>query len=134
MPVNNINHAVITGNLTKDPELKETGTGKKVCELRVAVNSSFKRGDEWESKPNYFQVIVWGRQAENVNEYLSKGSPVAVDGRLEWQSWPDKEGDGINSRVVLVANNIQFLGGKNATSPKGDADGSAEGGNDDIPF
>lgn len=111
MAVNNINTVVITGNLTREPELRETQTGKSVCELRVAVNSTFKSGDKWESKPNYFQVNTWGGLAENCNKYLDKGAPLAVSGRLEWQKWESKEG-GLNSRVVIVADSVQFLGSK----------------------
>jgi single-strand DNA-binding protein len=114
MAVNNINHVVITGNLTREPELRETGTGKSVCEMRVAVNSSFKQGDKWESKPNYFQVNTWAGLADNCAKYLEKGSGVAVSGRLEWQKWESKDG-GINSRVVIVADSVQFLGRANAT-------------------
>lgn len=108
MPANNVNTVVITGNLTREPELRETSNGRSVCELRVAVNTNFKSGDKWESKPNYFQVNTWGGLAENCNKYLQKGSPIAVSGRLEWQKWESKEG-GLNSRVVIVADNVQFL-------------------------
>ena len=79
---------VITGNLTRDPELRSTPSGTSVCELRVAVNS--RRKDDsgnWVDKPNYFDVTVWGAQGENCATYLSKGRPVAVDGRLDWREW-----------------------------------------------
>src|SRR6185369_5357517 len=79
----NINRVVITGNLTRDPELRSTPGGTSVCILRVAVNS--RRKDEsgnWVDKPNYFDVTVWGAQGENCAQYLAKGRPVAVDGRL----------------------------------------------------
>jgi single-strand DNA-binding protein len=127
MPASNVNVVVITGNLTQDPDLRETGAGTPVCELRVANNASIKKDGEWVSKPNFFQVNVWGGMAENCNKYLSKGSKVAINGRLEWQKW-ESEVDGekkTNSRVVIVANQVEFLN----TKPKEDkSDG------DDIPF
>ena len=93
MAATNINRVVITGNLTRDPELRATGGGTPVCSLRVAVNS--RRKDEsgnWVDKPNYFDVTVWGAQGENCAQYLAKGRPVAVDGRLNWREWEDTGG------------------------------------------
>lgn len=132
---NDINHVTIIGNLTKDPEVKQTSNGKSVAELRVANNSTFKKGDEWVDRANYFQVTAWGKQAENAGEYLAKGSRVAVDGRLEWQSWEKADGEGLNSRVVIVANNLQYLSTpkKVDASTESDADAS-EGDDSDIPF
>lgn len=130
----NVNVVVITGNLTRDPQLRTTEGGKKVCNLRVAVNGRRKNGnDEYVDKPNYFNVSVWGTQGERCNEYLSKGRPVAVEGRLDWKE--QGEGDDHREYVQIVANIVQFLGGK----PKdGDAEAEPEsednGGGDDIPF
>jgi len=108
----NINRVVITGNLTKDPELRSTPGGTAVCQLRVAVNSSRKNANgDWEDKPNYFDVTVWGAQGENCATYLSKGRPVAVDGRLDWREWETKEGDKRQS-VSIIANSVQFLGSR----------------------
>jgi single-strand DNA-binding protein len=154
----NINVAVITGNLTKDPELRHTGGGTAVCELRVAVNSSRKNGQtgEWEDKANYFDVVVWGAQGENCANYLSKGRPVAVEGRLDWSEWEAKDGSGKRQKVQIVAKSVQFLGSRDGSggggggsegggfSPSSDvpADSSdfagatagGGGGDDDIPF
>src|SRR4051812_9687384 len=84
---NSINRVVLVGNLTKDPELRHTPGGTAVCSLRLAVNSSQKdpSSGEWTDKPNFFDVTVWDRQGENCAQYLSKGRPVAVDGRLDWR-------------------------------------------------
>src|SRR5918911_1953900 len=82
----NINRVVLVGNLTADPELRHTGGGTPVCGLRIAVNG--RKRDEsgnWVDKPNYFTVNVFGNQAENCAQYLSKGRPVAIDGRLDWR-------------------------------------------------
>ena len=92
MAATNINRVVITGNLTRDPELRTTRGGTAVCSLRVAVNTRRKdqSSGEWVDKPNYFDVTVWGQQGENCAQYLAKGRPVAVDGRLEWREWQDQ--------------------------------------------
>jgi single-strand DNA-binding protein len=154
----NINVVVITGNLTQDPELRHTGGGTPVCELRVAVNSRRKDGatGEWVDKPNYFNVTVWGAQGENCANYLSKGRPVAVEGRLDWREWEAKDGGGKRQAVQIVANSVQFLGSRdgggggggngNGFTPQTDtpadtsdydaapAGGGGGGGDDDIPF
>src|SRR2546423_10509363 len=84
----NINRVVLVGNLTKDPELRQTGGGTPVCSLRIAVNTRRKdESGQWGDKPNYFSVSVFGNQAESCSQYLSKGRPVAIDGRLEWREW-----------------------------------------------
>jgi single-strand DNA-binding protein len=113
MAATNINRVIITGNLTRDPELRSLPSGMSVCSLRIASNTRRKDGQsgEWVDKANYFDVTIWGRQGENAAQYLSKGRPVAIDGRLEWREWQDKEGNNRQS-VEIVADNIQFLGGR----------------------
>jgi single-strand DNA-binding protein len=121
----NINVVVITGNLTQDPELRHLGSGTAVCELRVAVNSRRKDGStgEWVDKPNYFNVTVWGAQGENCANYLSKGRPVAVEGRLDWREWEAKEGGGKRQAVQIIANSVQFLGSRDGGGGNGDGGG-----------
>jgi single-strand DNA-binding protein len=124
----NINRAVLVGNLTKDPELRHTPGGTPVCSLRVAVNS--RRRDEsgqWTDKPNYFSVSVFGNQAESCAQYLAKGRPVAIDGRLEWREWEAKDGGGKREAVEIVADSVQFLGGR------GDGELGGGGGNQFVP-
>jgi single-strand DNA-binding protein len=121
MAATNINRVVLTGNLTADPELRNLPSGMAVCKLRVACNTRRKgAGGEWEDKPNYFDVTVWGAQGENCARYLSKGRPVAIDGRLEWREWQDKDGNKRQS-IDIIADSVQFLGGRD------DAGGSSNG-------
>ncbi len=109
----NLNVVVITGNLTSDPELRSLPSGTSVCKLRVAVNTRRKNGStgEWEDKPNFFDVTVWGAQGENCARFLSKGRPVGVQGRLEWREWETQEGQK-RQAVDIIADSVQFLGGR----------------------
>ena len=128
MAAANINVVVITGNLTRDPELRHTGAGTALCEMRVAVNGRRKDGQSgnWVDKPNFLDVIVWGTHGENCAQYLAKGRPVAIEGRLDWREWEAKDGSGKRQAVQIVANSVQFLG----TKPQGR--GSDEGG-EELP-
>jgi single-strand DNA-binding protein len=120
----NINSVCITGNLTKDPELRSIPSGTSVCKLRVAVNSRRKDGSsgEWVDKPNYFDVTVWGAQGENCANYLSKGRPVAVQGRLDWREWENQEGQK-RQAVEIIANDVQFLGSRDGSGGGGNGNG-----------
>src|SRR5215218_1952868 len=124
MASTNINRVVLTGNLTRDPELRSLPSGMAVCNLRIASNTRRKDNStgEWVDKPNYFDVTVWGAQGENCAQYLAKGRPVAVDGRLEWREWEDKETGAKRSAVQIIADSVQFLGGR-------DDGGNGNGGN-----
>ncbi|HYG95821.1 MAG TPA: single-stranded DNA-binding protein, partial [Solirubrobacterales bacterium] len=122
----NINSVVITGNLTRDPELRQTPSGTAVCGLRVAVNSRRKEGDQWVDKPNYFDVTVWGAQGENCANYLSKGRPVAIEGRLDWREWEAKDG-GKRQAVQIIANTVQFLGSRDGSGGGGNGNGGGGG-------
>jgi single-strand DNA-binding protein len=142
----NINRVVLVGNLTRDPEVRQTPSGTSVCSLRIAVNS--RRRDEsgqWADKPNYFSISVFGNQAESCAQYLSKGRPVAIDGRLDWREWQTQDGQK-REAVEIVAESVQFLGsrgdsefggGGNQFVPAGastSADADFQGTDDDIPF
>ncbi|MFL5840216.1 MAG: single-stranded DNA-binding protein [Thermoleophilaceae bacterium] len=109
----NINRVVLVGNLTKDPELRSTPGGTSLCKLRLAVNTRRKdQSGQWTDKPNYFDITVWGQQGENCATYLQKGRPVAIDGRLEWREWDATDGSGKRQAVEIVAESVQFLGGR----------------------
>ncbi len=159
MAASNINRVVLTGNLTRDPELRSLPSGMSVCSLRLAVNTRRKGASgDWEDKPNYFDVTVWGAQGENCARYLSKGRPVALDGRLEWREFQTQDGQK-RQAVDIVADTVQFLaGGRDdagsggngggftprsdipvdtndfAAAPSGGRGSSAPADDDDIPF
>ena len=134
MAASNINRVVLTGNLTADPDLRETPGGLKICKLRVACNTRRKdQSGQWVDKPNYFDVTVFGAQGENAHRYLSKGRPVAVDGRLEWREWADKETGKNRQSVDIIADSVQFLGSRDDQGGGGASQGggdSFQGGSD----
>lgn len=113
-----INRVTLTGNLTSDPELRSTQSGLSVCSLRLACNTRRKNQTtgEWEDKPNYFNITVWGTQGENCARFLAKGRPVAIDGRLEWREWQAQDGTK-RQAVEVIADTVQFLGSREAPAP-----------------
>ncbi|MDR2101148.1 MAG: single-stranded DNA-binding protein [Treponema sp.] len=109
-----LNHVVLIGRLTRDAELKYTAGGQAVCKFSIAVNRRKKSGDQWVDEANFFDIVVWGRQGESLNQYLLKGKMVGVDGELRQDRW---EQDGQNrSKVEIIANNLQLLGGNTGGS------------------
>ena len=130
------NKVMLMGNLTRDPELRYTSNGSAVTNFGLAVNRKFKQGDEWKEDVCFVDITVWGKQGENCAEFLSKGRPAFVEGRLQYSTW---ESDGQKkSKLEVVANTVQFLGfrgdsqgGPPAGPPAGQ---SAVSGEDDVPF
>jgi single-strand DNA-binding protein len=105
-----INRVLLVGRLTRDAELKSIASGQSVCKFSIAVNRRRKNGDQWEDEANYFDVVVWGRQGESLHHFLEKGKQVGIDGELKQDRWSQ---DGQNrSKVEIVANYVQLLGGK----------------------
>jgi single-strand DNA-binding protein len=142
----NINRVVLVGNLTRDPELRHTPSGTPVCKLRLAVNTRQKDASgNWGDKPNYFDVTVWGNQGESCAQFLAKGRPVAVDGRLDWREWDAQDGTK-RQAVEIIADTVQFLGSREGGGgaepqyvPAGaaaatEADFAPSATDDDIPF
>lgn len=107
----NINRVVLTGNLTRDPELRSLPSGTSVCTLGVAFSDRVKVNDEWTDRSHFVNVTVWGGQGENCARFLSKGSAVAVDGRLQYRAWEGPDGSK-RSAVDVVADSVQFLGAR----------------------
>jgi single-strand DNA-binding protein len=114
------NQVVLMGNLTRDPELRQTPNGQQVCSFSLALNRSYKGADgNWQEATDYIDVVAWGPLGERVAQYLSKGRPCLVNGRLQSRSW---EQDGQKrSKVEVVAQDVTFLGGN-------DSNGGGQGG------
>jgi single-strand DNA-binding protein len=140
-----INRVTLVGRLTRDPEIRHLPSGSAVLQLGLAVNGR-QRDDagNWIDKPNFFDVKVFGNQAEMLAQHLSKGRRIGVDGRLDWSSWEAQDGTK-RSKVEVVAQSVQFLdsrmeaegGGERQFVPAGaaqDADFAPAGTDDDIPF
>jgi len=119
----NFNKVLLIGNLTKDPELRYTPQGTAVVNLRLAVNRRFRdRNQELKEEVCFITAVVWDKQAETANQYLHKGSPIFIEGRLQSRSWEDNSGQKRNT-IEVRAERIQFL--SSASSPRAGA-GAAE--------
>lgn len=129
----NLNKIFLLGNLTRDPELRYTPSGTAVSTFGLAVNRRYKQNDEWKDDVCFIDIVCFGKQAENCTEYLNKGSLAFIEGRLQWRSWEDENGQK-RSKHEVVANNIQFLPkGKEGGFEK-NKDDSGDLVEDDIPF
>jgi len=137
--------AVIVGRLTRDAELKYTNSGQAICHFSVATSSKKKKGDQWVDEASFWDVDLWGKQGESVNQYLLKGKLVAVEGTMRQDRW---EQDGqARMKVIVTANTVQLLGGNPAgqgQAPQGQQADTRQGPaaqapspddfSDDIPF
>ena len=104
-----INHVVLVGRLTRDAELKYTASGQAVSKFSIAINRRRKNGDQWEDEANFFDIVLWGKQGESLQNYLVKGKMVGIEGELRQDRWQQ---DGQNrSKIEIIANYIQLLGG-----------------------
>jgi single-strand DNA-binding protein len=139
-----INRVVITGNLTRDPELTATASGMSILKMGIAVNDRRKnqQSGEWEDVPNFFDVVVFGTRGESLSRFLSKGSKVAIEGKLRWRSWETPEGDK-RSKIEIIADDIEFMSSRNDGGGHGGGGGGYEAPapskkpetfEDDIPF
>lgn len=128
----NFNKVIIMGNLVRDPELRYTPSGTPVANFVIAANDKYQKDGNTIENVSYFDIVTFSKQAENCNEYLSKGRPVLVEGKLQQRRWEAQDGTK-RSKVEVVASKIIFLGYGNAGSAN--SSGSDEGVNDeDIPF
>jgi len=132
----NINRVVLTGNLTRAPELRATASGTSVCDIGIAVNERTKVDGEWTDRANFFNVVAFGKTAENCAAYLDKGSAVALDGHLRYESW-EKDGQK-RSTVKVLADTVQFLTPRTESKPDAFDEAKAiigeEDDGDSIPF
>jgi single-strand DNA-binding protein len=124
-----INHVVLVGRLTKDPDLTYTQSGAAVCRFSIAVNRTSGQSGDNEGSVNFFNIVAWNKTAEICNQYLSKGRQVAIDGRLQQRRWEGSDGVKRNT-VEIVAGNVQFFGpargGSGQYSGAGQRGGQAE--------
>lgn len=115
-----INKVFLIGRLTRDPDqVKYTQSGQAILKFSIAVDRREKKGGEWVSKASFFDITVWGKQAESVAQFLCKGKQIALDGYLDQERWT-KDGQNF-SKVTITANQIQLLGGKNDGGNNGGA-------------
>lgn len=140
---NDINHVIIVGRLTRDAEISYLPSGVAVAKISVAVNRSRKNGDQWVEEVSYFDSAIFGKTAENLKPYLSKGKQIGLEGHLKQDRW-EKDGQKF-SKVSIIADNVQLLGGKSdgggsengyvpsATTGE-QSPQSGDGDTDDIPF
>lgn len=118
-----VNKVILIGNVGRDPELRYTQNGTAVANFSLATTERVKAGDEWQDKTEWHNVVAWGRLAEVCGEYVRKGTPLYVEGRLQTRKWEDRNGNP-RYQTEVVAQVIQLLGGKRAEA---EAD-------DDLPF
>lgn len=110
------NQVILMGNLTRDPELRTTPSGQQVCSFSLALNRSYRGADgNWTEATDFIDIVAWGPLGERVAQYLTKGRPALVNGRLQSRSW-EQEGQK-RSKVEVVAQDVTFLGGGGSNTP-----------------
>ena len=110
-----INKVIVSGNITSDAELRTTASGNPVCSFGVAVNDRRRnQNGEWEDYANFVDCQLFGRRAESIAQYLTKGTKVAVEGRLHYNSWEDKNGGGRRSKLEVYVDELEFMSGRNS--------------------
>ena len=139
-----INHVVVVGRLTRNAELKYTNSGQAVCKFSIANNQRRKKDDQWTDEAHFFDIVLWGKTGESLNQYLVKGKQVGIEGQLRQNRW---EQDGQQrSKVEIVASNVMLLGAKGGGATPGEESGpppkdfpegqppAGDNFHDDIPF
>lgn len=132
----NLNKVFLMGNLTRDVDLRFTPSGAAVASFGLAINRKYKQGEEWKEETCFVDITVWGKQAENCAQYISKGQGVMVEGRLSFRTWETEEGQK-RSKLDVVAINVQFLSkeGQASEPQNNEPQNNAEGDNNpDVPF
>jgi len=110
--MSSFNKVILMGNLTRDPEVRFTQSGMAVVGVGMAVNERFKGSDgEWQDRATFVDVTIWGKRGEAFAKYHKKGRPAFIEGRLRLDTWEDKQGGGKRSKLYVVADNWEFVGG-----------------------
>lgn len=125
----NVNLCIVAGRLTRDPELRNTGNGTSVCEFGIAVNEKYKSNE----KTHFFDVTAWAQTAEFVNNYFTKGKEIHIVGKLSYESWDDKQAGQKRSKVKIVADRVEFVGGKSKGQQSDQQDDDGCPGSTDVP-
>jgi single-strand DNA-binding protein len=129
-----INHVVLVGRLTRNAELKYTNSGAAVSKFSIAINQRRKKDDQWVDESHFFDIVLWGKSAEAINQYLVKGKQVGVEGQLRQNRW-EQEGQS-RSKVEIFATNVMLLGGGGGgrqAGPGGPSGLEPRGGGADFP-
>ena len=113
-----INRVLISGNLTRDPELRSTSSGTSVLSFGVAVNDRRRNAStgEWEDYANFVDCTMFGARAEGLSRYLTKGTKVAIEGKLRWSQWESRDGSGKRSKLEVIVDEIEFMSPRGANS------------------
>jgi len=123
----NYNKVLLMGNLTRDPQLKYLPSQMAVVEFGIAVNRRFRtQSGEDREEVNFIDCSAWGKTGENINKYFQKGKPIFVEGRLKYDSWEDKQGGGKRSKLTVVVENFQFVGGRDGPGGGGGYQGGGD--------
>jgi single-strand DNA-binding protein len=121
-----LNKVLLIGNLTREPELRVTPKGTSVAQFGLAVNRKFKKEDGSDSEEvTYVDIEAWGKQAELVAKYLTKGSPAMVEGRLKFEQWEDKQSGQKRNKLKVILENVQFLGTRGGAETEGERGGKS---------
>jgi len=127
VPMSSYNRVTLVGNLTRQPELRKTKTGAAVTELGIALNRAWTgENGQRQEETTFVDVTVWGRSAENAVQYLDKGRSVLVEGRLQMETWQDKQTGQDRSKLKVVADSVQFLGSSHESNSAGRDDDAGE--------
>ena len=130
-----MNRVIISGNLGRKPEVRKANSGTAVCNFSIATNDRTKKGDEWVDDTQWHNIVVFGKQAENCERYLDKGSKVLVEGKIRTRSWEDKEGKP-RKTTEIIAKNVEFLNKveNGASAPQSKPQSNDSFRDEEIPF
>lgn len=141
----NVNKVILIGNLTKDPEVRQTPKGTSVGDISIAINRNWTENGERREETTFVGVTLWGKLAEIVQQYARKGNPIYIEGRLTQDSWEDKDTGQKRTKTKVIAENVQLLGGRRddqqeprqerqRPAPNPELAGTVFAEDDDIPF
>ena len=129
-----VNKVFLVGRLGKDPELRYANSGIAIVNFSLATSERIKKGENWEDKTEWHNIVIFGKQAENCEKFLQKGAQVFIEGKIQTSSWENTEGER-KYKTEIIANNVRFLDSKNNENlQKNKPENNEEEGDDDLPF